>query len=51
VDVEVEREAQRAVLELEELVGHRRGQALDVRDAVAGVGDATDLFARGAPGS
>jgi hypothetical protein len=50
VDVEVERQAQRAVLELEELVGHRRGQALDVRDAVAGVGHATDLFARGCAG-
>jgi hypothetical protein len=47
VDVEVERDAQRAVLELEQLVGHRRGQTLDVGDAVAGVGDATDLFAGG----
>ena len=39
-DVEVQREAEGAVLELEQLVGHRRGQALDVRDAVAGLGDA-----------
>ena len=45
-DVEVQREAERAVLELEQLVGHGRGQALDVGDAVAGVGDAADLFAR-----
>ena len=50
VDVEVERQAEGAVLELEQLVGHRRGQALDVRDAVAGVGDAADLFARGRAG-
>ena len=50
VHVEVEREAQGAVLELEQLVGHRRGQALDVRDAVTGVGDAADLFARGIAG-
>jgi hypothetical protein len=28
-DVEVERDAERAVLELQQLVGHRRGQALD----------------------
>ena len=34
--VEVEREAERAVLELQQLVGHGRGQALDLRDAVAG---------------
>ncbi len=47
VDVEVEREAEGAVLELEQLVGHRRGQALDVGDAVTGVGDAADLLARG----
>ena len=50
VDVEVQREAERAVLELEQLVGHRRGQALDVRDAVTGVGDAADLLARGSAG-
>ena len=47
VDVEVERETEGAVLELEQLVGHGRGQALDVRDAVTGVEDAADLFALG----
>ena len=46
-DVEVERQAQRAVLELEQLVGHRRGQALDARDAVTGLGDVPDLLAPG----
>jgi len=46
VHVEVERDAERAVLELEQLVGHRRGQPLDVGDAVTGVDDAADLFAR-----
>jgi hypothetical protein len=50
VDVEVEREAQRAVLELQQLVGHRRRQALDVGDAVTGVADAADLFAGGRAG-
>src|SRR5690606_9670604 len=43
--VEVEREAQGAVLEAEQLVRHRPGQALDARDAVTGDGDATDLLA------
>src|SRR6185312_11945302 len=43
-DVEVERHAERAVLELEQLVGHRRGQPLDLGDAVTRVGDDTDLF-------
>ena len=50
VDVEVQREAERAVLELQQLVGHRRGQALDVRDAVTGVADPADLFAGGRAG-
>src|SRR5690606_18662591 len=43
--VEVEREAERAVLELEQLVGHRARQALDLSDAVGREGDATDLLA------
>ena len=46
-DVEVQREAERAVLELQQLVGHGGGQALDARDAVAGLGDVPDLLARG----
>ena len=44
-DVEVQRQAEDAVLELEQLVGHGRGQALDVGDAVAGLGDGADLLA------
>src|SRR4029453_8540557 len=40
VDVQVQREPQRAVLELQQLVGHRRREAFDVSDAVTGVGDA-----------
>src|SRR5690606_31632264 len=48
--VEVEREAERAVLELEQLVGHGRGEALDVRDAVTGVGDDADLLGAGRAG-
>ena len=47
VHVEVEGDAERAVLELQQLVRHGRGQALDVGDPVAGVGHATDLFAGG----
>ncbi len=43
--VEVQREAEGAVLELEQLVGHRRRQPGDPRDAVAGLGDGADLFA------
>ena len=35
-DVEVQRDAERAALELEQLVGHGGGQALDVGDAVTG---------------
>ncbi len=50
VDVEVQREAERAVLELQQLVGHGRGQTLDVSNAVTGVGDAADLFAGGRAG-
>src|SRR5690606_38620589 len=45
-DVEVQGQAHHAALEFEQLVGHRRGQALDDRDAVACAGDGTDLFAR-----
>ena len=44
-DVEVEGHAQRAVLELQELVGHRRGQTLHVGDTVTRVGDGADLLA------
>ena len=36
---------ERAVLELQQLVGHGRGQALDAGDAVHGLGDGADLFA------
>ena len=46
-DVEVQREAEHAVLELEQLVGHGRGQALDAGDAVTGLGDRADLLAGG----
>ena len=42
-DVEVERDAEDAVAEVQQLVGHRRVQALDARDAVTGVDDTTDL--------
>ena len=38
--VEVQRDAERAVLELQQLVGHRRRQTGDAGDAVAGLGDA-----------
>jgi hypothetical protein len=48
--VEVQRQAERAVLELEELVGHRRGQPADASDAVAGLGDRADLFPAGGLG-
>ena len=41
--VEVQREAAGAVLELKQLVGHGRGQALDPGDAVAALGDGADL--------
>src|SRR5581483_8023026 len=45
--LEVEGEAEGAVLELQQFVGHGRGKTLDLRDAVAGKGDRTDLLARG----
>ncbi len=48
--VEVERHAQHAAGELEQLLRHHRGQALDVRDTVAGVDDRTDFLARGIGG-
>ena len=41
--VEVEREAQGAVFELEQLVDRGVGQARDAGDAVADLEDATDL--------
>ena len=43
-DVQVERDAPDAVLELEQLVGHGRRQPLDPGDAVTALGDDTDLF-------
>ena len=46
--VQVERQAPDAVLEHEQLAGHRRGQALDPRDAVAALDDGAYLFPRGA---
>ena len=46
-DVEVQRQAQQAALELEQLVGHRRMQPLDPCDPVAGLDHAADLFACG----
>ena len=49
--VEVQGEAEGAVLELEQLVGHRRGQAADAGDAVAGLGDGADLFRLAVSGS
>ena len=48
--VEVQGEAQRAVLELEQLVGHRGGQTGDTGDAVAGLGDRADLSLLAAAG-
>jgi hypothetical protein len=44
--VEVQRDTEHAALELQQLVRHRRGEALDVRDAVTGVEDGADLFPR-----
>ena len=44
-DVEVQRQTADAALELEQLVGHDRGQSLDTGDAVAGLGDGADLLA------
>jgi hypothetical protein len=48
--VEVQGEAERAVLELEELVGHHRGQPAHAGDAVAGLRNGADLFAAGGLG-
>ena len=45
-DVEVQRDAQRAAFELEQLVRHRTGQALDRGDPVARRGHDADLLAR-----
>src|SRR5689334_1742083 len=45
-DVQVQRDAQRAALELQQLVRHRARQALDPGDAVTGLGDDADLLAR-----
>ena len=44
--IEVERQAQRAVSELQQLVGHASGKALDVRDSVACSPHISDLFGR-----
>jgi hypothetical protein len=44
---QVQRETEGSVLELQQLVRHRRGKALDLGDTVAGDGDRTDLLARG----
>ena len=45
--VEVERNTEHAAGELQQLLRHHRRQALDVRDAVAGVDDGADLLALG----
>ena len=42
--VQVEREAADTAGELEQLARHRRGKALDTRDAIAAFGDDADLF-------
>ena len=49
-DVEVQGDAQHAVLELQQLVGHGRRQTLDPGDAVAGGDDGADLLAGGGLG-
>src|SRR6202012_5831136 len=49
-DVQVQREPADAVLKLEQLVRHARGQALDPGDTVAALGDRADFLARGAGG-
>src|SRR5699024_6299971 len=46
-DLEVLGHTQRAVLELKQLVRHRRGKATDAGNTVTGVGDGTDLFRAG----
>src|SRR5208282_6511110 len=48
--VQVKGQAPNAVLELEQLVGHGRGQSLDPGDAVTAFGHGADLFACGALG-
>ena len=48
--VEVQRDAEHPAGELEELLRHHRGQALDVGDAVTGVDDGADLFTLGIGG-
>jgi hypothetical protein len=45
--VEVQGDAQRAVLELQQLVGHRRREPRDPGDAVRALGDGADLFLAG----
>src|SRR5690606_1277408 len=47
-DIQVQCQTTRAVLELQQLVRHRRGQAGDMGDAVATVDDGPDLLTRGA---
>ena len=46
-DVEVQRDAEQAAFELQQLVGHRGVQPLDPGDAVAGLDDDADLVALG----
>ncbi len=48
--VEVQRHAEHAAGELEELLRHDGGQPLDVGDAVTGVDDGADLFTLGIGG-
>jgi len=48
--VEVQRDAEGAVLELEQLVRHRGRQARDARDAVGALGDRADLLLAGSLG-
>ena len=48
--VEVERDTQDAAGEFEQLLGHHRWQALDVRDAVSGIDDRAYLFPSGVGG-
>jgi hypothetical protein len=45
--VEVERHPEHTAGELQQLLGHHRGQALDVGDAVAGVDNVANLFGAG----
>src|SRR6266700_858053 len=46
-DVQVQRQAAGAVLELEQLVRHRRRQSLNPGDAITALGDGADLFGGG----